>query len=294
MKAFLSLVLVVIASVFLAGCNPFDYNAKSGLQVITNDTASSVFIDGQYVNKTPLIEKNMKPGTYKLMIQPEDPNLVPYETDVTLRKGLLTVVTWKPATRPELSSGVVLEMEPLKDKNKTEVSFVTVPDGAIITLGDKKEFSPIVIPDIAAGTQEFEVTLPSYETQHHSINVQPGYKMLVTVKLGKLQAIEGDVANSEATAASDSATPPSASLDSQQAAAVASGSGTIRIQPTNFFQDGKQVLRVRATPDSNGKELGFAPVNATYPYLGEQKNSWYKIDFNGNIGWVNGAFIKQE
>jgi hypothetical protein len=66
----------------------------------------------------------------------------------------------------------------------------------------------------------------------------------------------------------------------------------VTIQKTNFFNNGSEVLRVRETPVSSGKEIGFAPVGSNYPYLQEQKNGWFKINFNGTPGWVNGAFAK--
>lgn len=295
MKWLRQIIIVLIAGITLSGCsfNFLEYKAKSGLQVITNDQPSAVFLNGQYINKTPLIEKNLKPGSYHVLIQPEDSNLVPYETEVLLRKGLLTVITWKPDIRPELSSGVILELETLKDKNKTEVSFNSIPDGAIINVGSTKEFSPAVISDLPTGVQEFEVTLPSYETQHHSINVQAGYRTIVTVKLGKLLSPSDTVPEANA----DTANPAEASPGGEIAVDVttdtaASSSGTIKILKTGFTQDGQEVLRVRSAPDTTGSEVGFAPVGNTYPYLGEQKGGWYKISFNETTAWVNGAYAQ--
>lgn len=207
-KLFILAVLILISSTF-AGCQSIlDRKTKSGLQVITDDVPSSVFINGQYLNNTPLIEKELKPGEYSIKIQPNDSSLVAYETTVTLRKNLLTVVTWKPGSRPELSGGVIYEMEPLTDSSKAEVSFETVPEGAIVSLqGKDKDFTPVVFSDVTPGNQGFEITLPSYETQSHTINVQPGYRMLVRVKLAKLQPV-GETATIGETATE---TPPPAS-----------------------------------------------------------------------------------
>lgn len=304
MRRLSQVLVILVTTLTISGCtlNPMEYKAKSGLQVITNDQPSAVFINGQYINKTPLIEKNLKPGQYTISIQPEDTEYVPYETSITLRKGLLTVITWKPDKRPELSSGVILEMEALDDRNNTEVKFTTIPDAAIINFFGRKEFSPVIIPDVTAGVQEFEVTLPSYETQHHSINVQPGYRTHVTVKLGKLQSTDkqdpeanADITNAQTASTSGvggvTATTADTSLNNS-ASGTASASGTITILKTGFFQDGKEVVRVRETPDARGTERGFAQVSTTYPYLGEQKNGWYKISFNGSPGWVNGAYAQ--
>jgi hypothetical protein len=303
MKWFRHIVGIGVAAVILSGCsfNPLEYKAKSGLQIITDsDKPSAVFINGQYLNKTPLIEKNLKPGTYKILIQPENSEYVSYETDITLRTGLLTVITWKPDKRPELSSGVILELEKLKDTAKSEVSFSTIPDNAIVTFSSKKEFSPVVISEAPSGVQSFEVALPSYETQSHTIDIQPGYRTHITVKLGKLQAgnaqdiqVAPDVQASESASSSAiGGVARDATVSATLSATPAATSNTITILKTNFYQDGKEVLRVRATPDSRGVEQGFAPVGTQHQYLGEQRNGWYKISFNGSEGWVNGAYAK--
>lgn len=227
MKKLWLMVILLASSFFLTGCQQIlERHSKSGLQVITDDVPSAVYIDGQYLNSTPLIEKELKPGEYMLRIEPNDSTLQPYETSIMLRKGLLSVVTWKPAKLPEMSGGVIYEMEPLKNSSTAEVSFVTTPEAAIVTLeGKDKEFSPVVFKDISAGNKSFEVTLPSYETQNHTINVQAGYRMLVRIKLAKLQAVgevekdtDSAVVTPEATSsasptpiASSSATPAPAS-----------------------------------------------------------------------------------
>lgn len=191
MKKLIALGTLFLCSFFFSGCQAIlEHRSKSGLQVITDDVPSAVYLDGQYLNSTPLIEKELKPGSYSLKIEPNDISLQPYETSITLRKGLLTVVTWKPAERPEMSGGVIYEMEKLDNSSASEISFTTIPDEAIITLeGREKEFSPFVFTNIPPGNKSFEVTLPSYETQNHTINVQPGYKMLVRIQLAKLQAV---------------------------------------------------------------------------------------------------------
>lgn len=206
-KSVLFFVLFITGFLF-SGCQQIlEYKSKSGLQVITDDVPSSVFLNGQHLDSTPLIEKTLKPGEYQLKIVPNDPTLTAYETAIILRKGLLTVVTWKPAARPEMSGGVIYEMEELKDTTKAEVSFVSIPEGAIVSLENKeKDFSPVVYTDVAPGNRSFEVTLPSYETQNHTINVQPGYRMLVRIKLAKLQPTD-EPKPVPTLAATESATP---------------------------------------------------------------------------------------
>lgn len=298
MKRFL---IVIATSLFLSGCSLLDKNTTAGLQVITTDQPSSVFLDGQFLEKAPLIEKNIKPGTYGVRIEPDDPSLVPYETSVTLRKGLLTVITWKPDTRPELSGGVIYEMEPLKNKQQSEVSFITIPDGAIVALeGHEKEFAPVIIPGVNPGQREFEITLPSYESQQHTINVVQGYRMIVRVKLAKLEAIseaemKPPIIEAEVIPGSVSDMTETLEIKQSSPSAEASQSGQlIRILPTNFFQDGKEVLRVRSEPSTESTTAGFIEANTTHQSGGETRLGWNSIIFNGSLGWISSEYSKLE
>jgi hypothetical protein len=300
-----SLFIVFIASLFVSACNPLDAKTKAGLQVITADIPSSLFLDGQYLDKTPYIAKDIKPGTYTLRIQPDDTNLTPYETSINLRKGLLTVVTWKPGKRPELSGGVIYEMEKLKSKKNTELSIITVPDGAIVTLqGREKEFAPVTLTDVEPGQKEFEVSLPSYDTQKHTVNLVAGHRTTITVKLAKSEVIDinttGQTATTSARVALPSITPkPSATPSTRTATASAQTSTSsaktitgprVKINSTNFFQNGKEVLRVRDASSNAGNELGFADVGSEYAYLNKTENGFHNITFNGKSGWVSAQF----
>jgi len=298
-KKLLIVVSLCLTPIFLSGCS-LRKEAKAGLQVITHDVPSSVFIDDQYLNKTPLIEKQLAPGVHTIRIEPEDPDFLPYETEVNLHPGVLTVITWKSATRPEQMGGVIYEMEKISSKDTSEVSFVTIPDGAIITLADRnKEFSPVTIPNIQPGKLDYEITLPSYETQSHSIEVAAGYRMIIQVKLAKLDPNKTSKPPTEtvdavaATASADALATPSAvatATPSAKPTALNPGptaNSLVEITKTNFFQDGKEVVRIRNNPGPNGVELGMAEVGKKYPYLGEELNGWYKITFEAKQGWVS-------
>lgn len=291
MKNVVVMSIVVLSALILSACNPLDSKLKSGLQVITTDVPSSLFLNDQYLDKTPFIGKDLKPGQYKLRIQPEDPSLVPHETSISLKKGLLTVVTWKPGSLAETSGGVTYEMEPLKDRNATELSFVTVPDNAIIKIDDHENiFSPVIESNVSAGQHEFEVSLPSYESQKHTINVVAGYRITITVKLAKNVAATTASPTPTGTPNPTASSTPLATASARPTPQPTVTGPSVTIKPTNFFVNGKQVLRVRDTSSSSGKELGFANVGETYAYLGVTQNGWYQISFNGSTGWVNSTY----
>jgi hypothetical protein len=294
---------LLVSTVLLSACTLFDKHSVSGIQINTNDIPSNIFLNDTHVGKSALVERNLKPGIYSLKIHPDDPSYVPYETTITLHRGVMTIVAWKPGTKPELSGGVIYELEPLNSKS-TEVSFVTIPDGAIIQFaGKEKEFAPYVFTDVQPGHVEFEVTLPSYEVQKHTIDIIPGHRMHISVKLAKLRSADEELMGEGIPNASDSGSPANLATGSAQAtqsaqlkpgpsiAPPASASGIVKINPTGYFDQGIEVLRVRSLPGS-GVEIGVTPVGSTLPYMKETQAGWLKVWFNGQLGWVSGQYAE--
>ncbi len=306
---------LLVFSLFLAACNPLESKAKAALQVETGEVPASLFLDDQYLEKTPFINKEIKPGTYTLKIQPDDTKLASYETEIDLRKGLLTVVTWLPGARPELSGGVIYELEKINDQKNAELTLVSIPDSAILKVADReKEFAPVTIFPITPGEKEFEVSLPSYDSQKHTVNLLAGYRTTITIKLAKTS-----LTGSATSGTSSDTSPTKSATPSAQIAATTSGrvanspqptakpsasptsratTGTAAVPPpkvtikaTNFFQDGEEVLRVRKAANASGETLGFAPVGSEYPYLGETVGGWRKIEFETETGWVSGQYV---
>jgi len=277
--------LVLFSGLFLSGCT-LRKEAKAGLQIITGSEPASVFIDGSYLEKSPLIQKDLKPGEYLIRIQPDNSQLAAYETPVTLRSGLLTVLTWEPGQTSEVSGGVLYEMEKIGSKEKSEVTFISIPDGVIIAIDSgEKQIAPLTLTDVEPGQHEFEATLPSYEVQKHTINVVKGYRMMVTIKLAK-----NDILPSPKPLPSPTTGSTEASSSGDQSSEASQSGQSIRISTTNFFFNGQEVLRVRSRASGESGELGYAKVGQTYDYLGETKDGWYKIKFNDTEGWVSGNY----
>jgi len=297
MRKILFLFFAVFTSIFLAGCNPLEFKQQAGLQVITNEIPASLFLDDQYLDKTPFINKKIKHGNYNLRIQPDDKSLVPYDIPVVLRMGMITVVDWNPSSSLETTGGVVFEMD--KSKNgQTTLEFESIPNNAIITVDEgTKQFSPLTM-DVSEGNHTFEVSLPSYQTQQRAVNVIKNHSIKLTIILGKEltpivppQEIIPNIpaeTNPEATEtgiATDSAKPNTSSL-------LGNSDAKVQILSTGFFVEGQEVLRVRNSPSSAGTEIGFAKVGQSYPYR-EQSGEWFAIDFDGQIGWIANQYSQK-
>lgn len=280
-------IIILIGSTFLlSGCSVLNRKNVAGLQVITSNTPSSLFLDGQYLDKTPYINKTIQPGEYTLKIQPDDQELISHETQISLRKNTLTVVTWKPGNRSENSGGVIYEMEKIKS-NQGELSFITIPDNSIIKFDQgEQQFSPLVLRNIEPGHHRFEISLPSYEKQQHTINVIKGYRINITAKLAKANPPEERTKNSVVPAA-----PVENELESAPAASI-SGQ-LLTIKTTGFFQNEVEVLKVRAASNSTAKIVGYAKSGQNYPYLTTTPNKdWYQIKLDQIQGWVSGAYVE--
>jgi len=297
MKKIASILLVILCLTIGVGVylfNPFQNKLKSGLQVITHDVKASLFLNDMYLDKTPYINREIIPGEYTLRLEPDDDQLEAYELPLSLNQGVLTVVMWKPGSTAESSGGVVYELEKIDNKDQAELSFVSVPDGAIIKLDDREQdFAPLVYKNLEPGTHTFEARLPSFEAQQNTINLVAGYKLKVWIKLSQADsATQPSQNNEEQKTASDSA---QTATDSAQ---VASPSAQVKIKKTNFFQDNKEVLRVRSEADLNSAEAGFVLAEESYEFLGEEKNNWYKIKFTDALdtqqkqGWVSSQYAE--
>lgn len=261
---------------------------------MTNDVTSSVFINDQFIEKTPIIDKTLSPGEYELRIVPDDEQLVPYETTVVLRRGLLTVVTWKPGKTTDTSGGVMYEMEPLKNKDTAEISFITKPEGVILTLdGGEKQFSPKVYSDVEFGNHTFEATLPSYETQNHTINVVKGYRMIVKIDLAKsTKNINTPQLETNTASVSAAASPSAAASKSGSASNSATLTKGAKILNTNYFVDNKEVLKVRQSPDPESPEIGTVDVGATYT-ITQESSEWLQILMTPRTrGWISKRYAE--
>lgn len=183
--------LIILAAVGIYLINPLEKKTKSGLQVITTDIPASLFLNDEYLADSPYISRDLPPGKYELRIVPDDERLAVYETQISLNKGLIAVVIWKPGETFEKSSGVIYELEALADKNQTEISFVTTPDNSIIHFADEEQlFSPTLLKDVEPGRHQFQINLPSYEAQENTVNAVAGHRLNISVKLARLSPVE--------------------------------------------------------------------------------------------------------
>ncbi len=310
MKKIFFLLIVFILAISSIVYIQIDEKTKSGLQITTNDKPSSIYLDQTFIDKTPFIDKNLKPGTYNLEIIPDDSSLVPYETKITLNKGLLTVVEWNPDDSPKTSQGLILQMEKLSNFKNSEVSFITIPNSTIVHLDNREQqFTPLIVSDLEPGDYSFTISLPAYKQIKQTIKIEPGYRINVFAKLGreKDSLSENQEKNLENEANKANETTPTATINPSITTTITptqteeitptilptinETTKKVTIKVTNFFLNNKEGVRVREKPAASSKEVGFALSNQSYPYLEEEQAGWYKIEIDEKIGWVSGKYV---
>lgn len=296
---FLAILLIILVASAVYFINPFANKIKAGLQVVTQDTSASLFINDQYLDKTPLINNNIMPGNYQLQIIPDDSSLATYELPITLTRGYLTVVVWMPGPTEDTSGGVIYELEPLPNKKQTEVSIISNPDQALVTFGEFEEkFTPVLLRDVEAKDYNFEISLVSFNSQKHTVAVIPGHRLNITVKLARnhlagLAENADQVEEENITEATDSADATNSAKTNEFLT-----DQVIKIKSTNFFQEDEEVLRVRKEASLNSLAIGFVAANQSYEYS-DEKEGWYFIKFTDPTdkqekeGWVSEDYVKK-
>lgn len=298
-------VLLVGAGALLSGCGLQQQKQRAGLQIETgNEQPVAVYLNGTFLNHVPMIDKNLRPGKHALRLVPTDPTLVPYETIVELHEGTITWVIWNPGPSEETSGGTLLEVEELDTDTpwwqffrtnanaESRLSFESLPGNAIVSIDNEAQvrFTPSDYIDFGEKTVSFTITLPSYETQAHSIELQPGYRVKIISKLAKKDALlAASVVTDTAVLGTTDDIPSGEPLSSEAAVPGVA----IRILPTQFRLNGEEVLRVRESPDAKSVVIDHAVVGKTYPFLGERLDEWVKIQTATSSGWVSSAFTQE-
>lgn len=233
--------------------------------LIEADPASTVYIDGQEVGKTPY-EVNRKPGEISLRIKPDNVNdivLDDYETKINLVSGIRTIVKRVFRETEEASSGVVVSFEKLGGK-ESYVTAVSVPDNAQVLIDNKiYGYTPLRVK-VPAGDHNLIVSADKYLEKSLPIRVYAGYKLTVSVKLAKMDA-------------------PAV----EQEKPVEEIKTKVKIDKTDIG-----FLRVRQEAGIDFPEVAQVKPDEEYEVIEENEDgSWFKIKSGEVKGWVSGEFV---
>jgi hypothetical protein len=266
-------VIALFAVAILAGVGFLAWSflkPKTAGIYIETSPASSVFIDGEQVGRTPYdATRKASEITLKLVPETMDTPLSPYEVKVTLTPGVKTIVKREFGDSEETSAGEIVSFEKLGG-NEASISVVSIPDAAQVTIdGQVRGFAPYKASAIAPGEHSLVVSYEGYESRTISVKAVEGFRLTAVVKLratGEVKAVEEEAPKEE---------------DKKIMVEILT-------TPTGF-------LRVRAEPSTSAEELTQVKPGQSFPFIEESEDGdWFKIEYEkGKEGWVASQYAKK-
>lgn len=302
-KNWLIAVVVVLVLVLVGWIVKSKFLGQSGpgaLQISTTPKAV-VFIDGVQVGATGdamgnigYFDDKIEPGEHTVRLVPEaiTDSLVDWEGKVNVIPGVLVVINRVLGSEESASSGEVLTLEKIGSRDKSSLTVISIPDRAVVKIdGEPKGFAPVTLEDLAPDGYQVVVSSLGYEERMISAKTVVGYKLIINVQLAKeIEGIEEATASAEEKTEEEveeeSEATPTPKTEATATPSVEKPYVRIKSTPTGW-------LRVRLGPSTSATEAAKVNPDETYPYLNEEENGWYKIEYEeGEEGWVSGVYVE--
>lgn len=286
----LVLLLIPLVILLTGGSLPFiGKNKNAGLYIVTKPQAK-VFLNDIHQGTTPFDKEDLKAQEYKIRLEPEG-GLISWEGRVSLVAGRKTVINREFASSEDLSSGFVLTLEQITEKDKASLTIITNPDNSVVTLdGEPRGFSPLTINNLEPGSHLLLISSPGFREKRQEVQLLAGFRLNSSIKLAKLK--EEKVEEEEAT---------ESAKKKEEAEKEATISGSLKTQIEGSYvkikETGTGWLRVRSEPiykADNSNELTKIEVGGLFNLLDETENGWYKIEYKeGKSGWISGKYAEK-
>ncbi len=268
--------LLILTLLFLVIILVVNRESGKGALQVTSKPVSQVFLEGKFVGKTPLclceLPQLLKVGEYNIKLVPIEKGYKEYEQKITIYQGVLTVVDRTFDNQTSASTGSIITLSSIDDKDKSQILVLSFPSGAQVILdSDPKGTTPLLLKDIPPSDHEIKIIKDGYREKIVKIKTIAGKKLETTVNLG----IRTDLTAENAKKASDSAM------------AVAAQKVVILETPTGF-------LRVREKDSVGSAEIGTLSPGDKLDLVSE-KADWYEVKLpNGKTGFISATYAKKE
>lgn len=264
--AYLLIIFFVITIIFLGGSLILDNQKGKGALQVTASSTAQVFLNGNFIGKTPLclcdLQKLLPTGEYTIKLIPDDKKFQNFEQQITINKGILTVVDRSFSDQPGFSSGSLVTFSPVNE-NKAQILVISSPTGAKVLLDNSEVgVTPLLLNDVTASDHELQVLKDGYSAKTIKIKTLIGKKLEANVLL----AINSDGGNQ-------------ASVSANQVIIQSTPTGYLRVRKSNSV-DSDQVTTV-----SPGDKFDLV----------SEKDDWYEIKLkDGTTGWISNAYAKKQ
>lgn len=274
----LVVILVVVAGVYLG----VGYFKPKGAGILINtNPASSVYIEGQQVGRTPY-KQTRNPGevTIKLIPDSFETPLAPHEARVNLVSGIETLITRDFGETSELSGGEVVSFEKV-GKGETSLAIISIPDSAQVAIdGQIKGFSPYKTNSINPGEHLLTVSAKGYLDRSVEIKTIEGYKLTAVVQL-----VQGGEAEEEPN------------VEAAETEIIEE-----EVEPkVTILSTGVGFLRVRSEPSTLGEEVARVEPGEEYKLIEtDEETGWFKIEYEeadedlpAKTGWISNQYAEE-
>lgn len=271
---------------------------RMGLLRVYASPASTVFVDAQAIDKTPLTH-SLAPGEYQIKLIPladDDPTsgstATSWEGRVRVDAFAQTVLRLELRNTEVESAGELLTVIPSQNPVSAgmgEILVETEPTGAIVSYdGQDVGVSPFLIQNATVGVHEISVYAPRFRRRSAQIRVQPGgYVTRVEFFLGIDSEYGQKFPFAEALEASRSASLPDVPK------APASPTPTPKVVGIVVLETPTDFLRVREAGTFGAREIAQIRPGETYVYIGEERG-WTNIKLtDGQEGWVSSEYVRK-
>lgn len=263
--------LLFLTFLFLAFILIFNRESGKGALQVTSSPQSQVYLDNKLVGKTPLclcdLPQLLKVGDYDIKLVPVQNGFNVTSQKININKGVMTVVDRTFDKRPSASSGSLITLYPIEDKNNSEILIISTPSGADVILNSvPKGTTPILLKNIPVSDHEIIIIKDGYREKIIKVKTVSGDKLEVLINLG----IRTDLA--EQTNISS----PSATLIKKV---------IVLDTPTGF-------LRVREKDSLSSPEIGTVNPGDILELISE-KTGWFEVKLpDGKSGWISATYAK--
>ncbi|MFC1727417.1 PEGA domain-containing protein [Patescibacteria group bacterium] len=307
------LIVIILASILvLVGLvvktKFFSQDGPGALQISSNSKAI-VFIDGNQQDQTPYFSDDLSAGEHTVKIVPEsvEDNLIPWEGKVNIFPNILTVINRELAESEASASGEVLSLEKITSRDTSSLAVVSVPDQAVVRInGEPKGFAPVLVEGLKAGDFQVVISSPGYKERKVEASTVVGYKLTISVKLAQeVEGIEETKENDEEVASEEKEEEEEKSDENSEETEEEADStptpgatkGPVPTPPEKPYIEVQETptgwLRVRSEASTASEELTRIEPGSMFPYLEEEKNGWYKIEYEDDEeGWVSNVYAK--
>lgn len=220
LRKIFSILTLFLLTFLLTGCSlPFIGSKKKAALQVMSEPKATVFLNGNHVGQTSYFDEELKPGEYTLKLIPEGQENKQWQKDVQLTPGVLTVANYNFKETEEQSNGYLLSLEPISQKDKAQLSIISMPDGAVVSVdGEPKGFTPLSLDEVNEGEHVINISTPGYQETEIQAKTIAGYKLIANVQLGRSleeEATDSAETDEEATASAEKEDAENATEDAE-------------------------------------------------------------------------------